>query len=114
MWHDNPFAIPDVPWVNEVQREAAHLVEEYLRSGEVQAQFMESGFRPGIYVEQSELLTPPQGLNFKQPEVILGQVPAGTARVIRQSWQSDVGLIDTTLGLPIPTSAGTAGPSGKQ
>lgn len=114
MWHDNPFAIPDVPWVNEVQREAAHLVEEYLRSGEVQAQLMESGFRPGIYEEQGDLLTPPQGLNFKQPEVILGQVPAGTARVIQQSWQSNVGIFDTTLDVTIPTNAGIAGRSGKQ
>ncbi len=76
MWHDNPFAIPNVPWVSEVQREAAHLVEEYLRSRKVQDRFMESGFRPGIYVEPDELLIPPQGLDFKQPAVTLGRVPA--------------------------------------
>lgn len=30
-WHDNPFAIPDAPWVTAEQREAARLVEEFLR-----------------------------------------------------------------------------------
>ena len=88
VWHDNPFAIPEGRWVTEVQREAALLVEEYLRGEEVQRQFMESGFRPGIYVQQRDVLTPPHGLDLKQPEVVLGRVSAEAARAIQQSWKS--------------------------
>lgn len=87
VWHDNPFAVPDGSWVTVVQREAAHLVEEYLRSKEVQAEFMESGFRPGIYVDQRDLLTPSQGLDLKQPQVVLRRVSAEVARSIQRRWK---------------------------
>ena len=109
LWHDNPFAIPNVPWVNDVQREAAHLVEEYLRSEEVQARLMKSGFRPGIFVKQSDLLTPPKGLDFKQPAVILDRIPAETARAIQQTWKGDAGISNTALELTIPSRPSTAG-----
>ena len=87
VWHDNPFAIPDVPWVTAQQGAAARLVGEYLRSEDVQRQFMESGFRPGIYVQQREILTPPQGLDLKQPRVFLGRVSAKVAQAIHRSWE---------------------------
>ena len=109
MWHDNPFAIPNVPWVNEVQREAALLVEEYLRSEEVQARFMKSGFRPGIFVKQSDLLTPSKGLDFKQPAVILDRIPAEAARAIHQRSKGDAGISNIGLELAIPSSPSTAG-----
>jgi len=109
LWHDNPFAIPNVPWVNYVQREAAHLVEEYLRSEEVQARLMKSGFRPGIFVKQSDLLTPPKGFDFKQPAVILDRIPAETARAIQQTWKGDAGISNTALELTIPSRPSTAG-----
>ena len=89
VWHDNPFAIPDGPWVTAEQRSAARLVGEYLRSEEVQRQFMKSGFRPGIYVQQRDLLTPPRGLDLKQPQVFLGRVSAEAARAIQQRWDDE-------------------------
>ena len=89
VWHDNPFAIPDGPWVTAEQRAAARLVGEYLRGEEVQRQFMESGFRPGIYVQQRDLLTPPRGLDLKRPQVFLGRVSAEAARAIQQRWNNE-------------------------
>jgi Ca-activated chloride channel family protein len=49
IWNDNPFAIPDAPWVTTEQREAAPVVRDYLRGENVQRQFMEDGFRAGVY-----------------------------------------------------------------
>ena len=87
VWHDNPFAVPDGPWVTAEQREAARVVGEYLRSEDVQRQFMEAGFRAGIYVPLRDTLTPPRGLDLKQPQVYLGRVSAEAARAIQQSWE---------------------------
>ena len=87
VWHDNPFAVPDAPWVTPEQKGAARVVEEYLRSDEVQREFMEVGFRPGIYVQSNDVLTPSRGLNLREPQVFLGRVTAETGRAIQQAWE---------------------------
>ena len=71
------------------QREAARLVGEYLRSDDVQRQFMEAGFRAGIYVSLRDTLTPPRGLDLKQPQVFLGRVSAEVDQAIRQRWEDE-------------------------
>ncbi len=84
-------------------------MEEYLRREEVQARFMKPGFRPGIFVKQSDLLTPPKGLDFKQPAVILGRIPAEAASAIQRRWKGDAGISKNAVELTIPSSPSTAG-----
>lgn len=102
VWHDHPFAVPDAPWVTAEQRAAALLVEEYLRSAGVQDRFMEAGFRAGIYVEQRDILTPPLGLDLKQPQVFFGHADAETAQAIQQSWEKEEHLgSEGESGIPL-------------
>ena len=90
MWHDNPYGIVNATWVSTEQREAALLVQQHLRSREEQDRFMEDGFRPGIYLEPRELLTPTRGLNLKQPQTFLGRVSPEVARAIQSSWEAGI------------------------
>lgn len=50
---------------------------------------MEYGFRPGVYVPQRDLLTPPRGLDLKQPRVVLGRVSPEVAQAIQRSWEDE-------------------------
>ncbi len=86
MWHDNPYGIVNATWVSPEQREAALLVQQHLRSREEQDRFMEDGFRPGIYLEPREVLTPTRGLNLKQPQTFLGGVSPEVVHAIQGSW----------------------------
>ena len=57
VWHDNPFVVPDGPWVTG---------------------------------EQRNILTPPRGLNLKQPQTFLGRVSAEAVRAIQQRWDEEL------------------------
>ncbi len=87
MWQYHPFSVVNAPWVEERQRQAARMVEEYLRSVEVQNQFMEAGFRPGIYLSPEDTLTPSRGLNLKQPRVFFGPLKDSEPAEAREIWQ---------------------------
>ncbi|MBI4498653.1 MAG: VWA domain-containing protein [Chloroflexi bacterium] len=87
VWHDNPFAIPDAPWVTPEQREAARVVGEYLWSEEVQREFLAWGFRPGTDLPYRDVLTPRLGVDPDEPKVLLGRLPGETAQAIHTSWE---------------------------
>ena len=87
VWHDNPFAIPDAPWVTSEQRQAADVVAEYLSSDEVQRQFVEWGFRPGTNLAFRDSLTPRLGVDPDQPRRLVGRLPAESAQAIHRSWE---------------------------
>jgi len=44
--HNHSASVPDVPWVDDEQREAAGIWIEYLRQDERQRAFSTAGFRP--------------------------------------------------------------------
>ena len=90
MWHDNPYGIVDATWVSPEQREAALLLQQHLRSRQEQERFMEDGFRPGIYLEPREVLTPTRGLNLKQPQTFLGRLSPEVAQAIQDRWESEI------------------------
>jgi ABC-type Fe3+ transport system substrate-binding protein len=46
MWSDHPVAVLDAPWVTPAQRDAGRALVAHLRSREVQATALASGFRP--------------------------------------------------------------------
>jgi hypothetical protein len=87
VWHDNPFAIPDAPWVTPAQREAAHVVGEYLWSDEVQRQFVEWGFRPGTSLRYQDVLNRSLGVDTEQPKTLVGHLRPEVARAIQRGWE---------------------------
>lgn len=86
VWHDNPFAVPDAPWVSAEQRQAAQVVGEFLWSDPVQRQFVEWGFRPGTELPFKDVLTPKLGVDADQPRRVLGHLSAESAQAIHRSW----------------------------
>ncbi len=86
VWHDNPFAIPDAPWVSAEHRQAAQVVGEYLWSDEVQRQFVEWGFRPGTDLAFRDALTSRLGVDPDQPRLLVGHLSAQAAQAIHRSW----------------------------
>jgi Ca-activated chloride channel homolog len=86
VWHDNPFAIPDAPWVMPEQRQAAQVVADYLWSDEVQRQFVDWGFRPGTGLAFRNDLTRRLGVDPDQPRLVLGHLSAEAAQAIHRSW----------------------------
>ena len=87
VWHDNPFAIPDAPWVTAEQRAATGVVGEYLWSDEVQRQFMGWGFRPGTSLSYRDVLTQRLGVDPDQPKVLLGRPPGEVSQAIQRGWE---------------------------
>jgi Ca-activated chloride channel family protein len=87
VWHDNPFAVPDAPWVTPEQRQAAQVVAAYLWSDEVQREFMAWGFRPGTDLPFDNVLTRQLGVDPTQPTALLGRLPAATAQAVHRSWE---------------------------
>jgi len=83
VWHDDPFAVPDAPWVSSEQRAAAQVVATYLRSDDVQRQFVDWGFRPGTDLP----LTPTQGVLPDQPTHVIGRLSPQAAEAIQRSWE---------------------------
>ena len=87
VWHNNPFAIPDAPWITPEQREAARVVGEYLWSEDVQREFLAWGFRPGTDLAYRDVLTPRVGIDPDQPKSLLGRVPGEVAQAISRRWE---------------------------
>jgi Ca-activated chloride channel homolog len=87
VWHDNPFAVPDAPWVTSEQKQAAQVVGEFLWSDEVQREFMDWGFRPGTNLQFRDTLTPRLGVDPDQPRTLIGRLPAESAQAIHRSWE---------------------------
>jgi Ca-activated chloride channel family protein len=87
VWHDNPFAVPDAPWVTAEQRQAAQVVADYLASDEVQRTFVEWGFRPGTNLAFRDVLTPRLGVDPDQPRQLVGRLSAESAQAIHRSWE---------------------------
>ena len=87
VWHDNPFAVPDAPWVSAEQRQAAQVVGEFLWSDPVQRQFVEWGFRPGTELPFRDALTAKLGVDADQPRRVLGHLSAESAQAIHRSWE---------------------------
>ncbi|MSQ14287.1 MAG: VWA domain-containing protein [Dehalococcoidia bacterium] len=87
VWHDNPFAIPNEPWVTHGQREAAKVLGDYLWSEEIQRKFMEWGFRPGTALPFADVLTPKLGVDPQQPKALVGRLPSESAKAIQDSWR---------------------------
>ncbi|MBI3964410.1 MAG: substrate-binding domain-containing protein [Chloroflexi bacterium] len=87
VWHDNPFAIPEAPWVTSEQREAARVVGEYLWSDEVQREFVAWGFRPGTELPFRDVLTRRLGVDPDEPKALLGRTPAPVAQAIQRNWE---------------------------
>ncbi len=87
VWHDNPFAVPNAPWVTPAHKEAAKVVGEYLWSDEVQSKFVEWGFRPGTDLSYSNVLTTKLGVDPAQPKVITGRLSSEAALTIQNSWE---------------------------
>ena len=69
-------------------------MEDYVRGEEVQNRFMESGFRAGIYVDQSDVLTPPWGLDLRQPQKFFGRASANEARAMLENWDNLAMTVD--------------------
>lgn len=87
VWHDNPFAVPNAPWVTPAHKEAAKVVGDYLWSDEVQSKFVEWGFRPGTDLSYSNVLTPKLGVDPEQPKLITGRLSSESALAIQNSWE---------------------------
>jgi Ca-activated chloride channel family protein len=87
VWHDNPLAVPDAPWVTQEQRAAADVVGAFLLSDEVQREFMSWGFRPGSGLAFQDVLTPRVGVDPTQPTKLVGHLNADVAQSIQRSWE---------------------------
>jgi Ca-activated chloride channel family protein len=87
VWHDNPFAIPDAPWVTLEQRAAAQVVGQYLWSEEVQREFLAWGFRPGTDLPYKDVLTARLGVNPEEPRALQGQLSGEAAKAVQASWE---------------------------
>jgi Ca-activated chloride channel family protein len=87
LFSDNPFIVLDTEWVDEDEKAAAALFEEYVQQPENQAKVLEFGFRPNNpAVALAEPIVAANGVDPAQPTTEL-EVPAPEVLVgILDSW----------------------------
>ncbi|MEZ4632976.1 MAG: VWA domain-containing protein [Deinococcales bacterium] len=102
--HEHPFAIPQAPWVNEEQRQAALVFTDYILSETVQKEVLANGLRPANpRVALGEPISQRWGVNPQEPKKILQQPEGITLEAVRQNWRllkksADVFLVIDTSG----------------
>lgn len=89
LFSDNPYIILDAEWVDEDERAAATLFEEFVQRPVNQERVLEFGFRPGnIEVPIGDPITPANGVDPDQPQTTLA-VPAPDVLVeMLDRWES--------------------------
>jgi Ca-activated chloride channel family protein len=87
LFSDNPFIVLDTEWVDENEKAAAALFEEYVQQPENQAKVLEFGFRPNNpSVPLADPIVAANGVDPQQPTTEL-EVPAPEVLVgILDSW----------------------------
>jgi Ca-activated chloride channel family protein len=114
LFSDNPFIVLDTAWVDEDEKAAAALFEEYVQRPENQQKVLEFGFRPNNpSVPLAEPIVAANGVDPEQPTTEL-EVPAPEVLVgILDSWAELRKDARVLLVLDISGSMGDPGGDGR-
>jgi Ca-activated chloride channel family protein len=114
LFSDNPFIVLETEWVDEDEKTAAALFEEYVQQPENQAKVLEFGFRPNNpAVPLADPVVAANGVDPAQPTTEL-EVPAPEVLVgILDSWAELRKDARVLLVLDISGSMGDLGGNGK-
>jgi Ca-activated chloride channel family protein len=87
-WSNHPYAILNVPWINDEMKEAARLFEQFLLDRPQQVKAIELGFRPAdISIDLGPPLDAEHGVDIQQPQTVLEVPSAEVTAAIRDLWQ---------------------------
>jgi Ca-activated chloride channel homolog len=114
LFSDNPFIVLDTAWVDEDEKAAAALFEEYVQRPENQQKVLEFGFRPNNpSVPLAEPIVAANGVDPEQPTTEL-EVPAPEVLIgILDSWAELRKDARVLLVLDISGSMGDPGGDGR-
>jgi Ca-activated chloride channel family protein len=114
LFSDNPFIVLDTAWVDEDEKAAAALFEEYVQRPENQQKVLEFGFRPNNpSVPLAEPIVAANGVDPEQPTTEL-EVPAPEVLIgILDSWAELRKDARVLLVLDISGSMGDPGGNGR-
>jgi Ca-activated chloride channel family protein len=97
-WSDHPWALLEAPWVGPEEREASKILEDFLRSAEIQTSALQQGFRPADpSMPLSAPLDAARGVDPKQPQTLLEVPDAATLREVLALWERTKKTSDVVL-----------------
>ena len=107
LFSDNPFFILDAEWVDEDERAAAGLFEEFVQQPENQQKVLEFGFRPGNPdVALADPLVAENGVDVLQPETLLEVPEPQIMTALLDQWDQNRKDARVTLLIDVSGSMG--------
>jgi Ca-activated chloride channel homolog len=97
-WADHPFAVLDAPWVSAEHKEAAALLQQFLRAKPQQLAAVALGFRaadPSIPIAAP--IDEAHGVDPKQPQNLLDVPDAATLKALVELWRTTKKAADVLL-----------------
>jgi Ca-activated chloride channel family protein len=89
-YSDNPFIVPDAPWVSAAERRGAQRFQEFLAEQITPELAARSGFRPAdLDAEPVAPVSKENGVDPAQPERVLGLPEPRVLDRVRRAWRED-------------------------
>jgi Ca-activated chloride channel family protein len=109
LFSDSPYFILDAPWVDQKQKAAAKIFEEFVSRPENQQQVLSFGFRPGnTAVPVGDPITSANGVDPNQPQTLLEVPQARVLTTLLDKWARQRKKARVTLVLDVSGSMGDA------
>ena len=107
LFSDNPYIVLDAEWVDDDERAAAALFEEFVQLPENQERVLEFGFRPGnIEVPIGDPITAANGVDPDQPQTTLAVPEPPVLVEMIERWESQRKAARVLLVMDVSGSMG--------
>lgn len=109
-WTDNPYVIPNAPWMTEELVAAAELYRAFLLDEPQQQRALQLGFRPADpTIPIAAPLTPDNGVDPNQPETLLAVPDADVLQAVRGLWGETKKRVEVQVVLDVSGSMNDEG-----
>jgi Ca-activated chloride channel family protein len=107
LFSDSPYFILDAPWVNQKQKDAAKVFEDFVKQPENQEQVLKFGFRPGnSAVPVGDPIISAYGVDPNQPQTLLEVPQPRVLTALLDKWAAQRKKARVTLVLDVSGSMG--------
>ncbi|MEY2451043.1 MAG: Ca-activated chloride channel [Acidimicrobiaceae bacterium] len=107
LFSDSPYFILDAPWVDQKEKDAASVFEDFVSQPENQQQVLAYHFRPGnTSVAIGDPITPANGVDPNQPQTLLEVPQPRVLTALLDKWERQRKKAKVTLVLDVSGSMG--------
>jgi Ca-activated chloride channel family protein len=107
LFSDSPYFVLDAPWVDQKQKDAAKVFEDFVKQPENQQKVLAYHFRPGnTAVAIGDPITPDNGVDPNQPQTLLEVPQPRVLTALLDKWERQRKKARVTLVLDVSGSMG--------